>query len=62
MGYLEPDGSLDTCITIRSALKKENRLFLQAGGGVVYDSNPERELEVTNEKLRALANAAGVEV
>ena len=62
VGYLEPDGSLDTCITIRSALKKENRLFLQAGGGVVYDSNPERELEETNEKLRALANAAGVEV
>ncbi len=62
VGYLEPGGSLDTCITIRSALKKENRLFLQAGGGVVYDSNPERELEETNEKLRALALAAGVEV
>jgi len=61
VGYLEPGGSLDTCITIRSALKKENRLFLQAGGGVVYDSNPERELEETNEKLRALALAAGVE-
>ena len=62
VGYLEPNGSLDTCITIRSALKKENRLFLQAGAGVVYDSNPERELEETNEKLRALALAAGVEV
>ncbi|OQX29981.1 MAG: anthranilate synthase component I [Spirochaeta sp. LUC14_002_19_P3] len=62
VGYLEPGGVLDTCITIRSALKKENRLFLQAGGGTVYDSNPERELEETNEKLRALALAAGVEV
>ena len=62
VGYLEPNGSLDTCITIRSALKKENRLFLQAGAGVVYDSNPERELEETNEKLRALALSAGVEV
>lgn len=62
VGYLEPGGSLDTCITIRSGLKKENRLFLQAGGGVVYDSNPERELEETNEKLRAVALAAGVEV
>ena len=62
VGYLEPGGSLDTCITIRSALKKENRLFLQSGGGVVYDSNPERELEETNEKLRAIALAAGVEV
>jgi anthranilate synthase component 1 len=62
VGYLEPNGCLDSCITIRSALKKENRLFLQAGGGVVYDSNPERELEETNEKLRALALAAGVEI
>lgn len=62
VGYLEPRGSLDTCITIRSALKKENRLFLQAGGGVVYDSNPERELEETNEKLRALALAVSVEM
>jgi len=62
VGYLESGESLDTCITIRSALKKENRLFLQAGGGVVYDSNPNRELEETNEKLRAIAAAAGVEV
>ena len=62
VGYLQPGGTLDTCITIRSALKKENRLFLQAGGGIVFDSNPERELEESNEKLRALALAAGVEV
>ena len=62
VGYLESGESLDTCITIRSALKKENRLFLQAGGGVVYDSNPDRELEETNEKLRAIAAAVGVEV
>ena len=62
VGYLEPGGALDTCITIRTALKKENRLFLQAGGGIVYDSDSERELEETNEKLRALALAAGVEV
>jgi len=62
VGYLESRESLDTCITIRSALKKENRLFLQAGGGVVYDSNPNRELEETNEKLRAIARAVGVEV
>ncbi len=62
VGYLEPGGTLDTCISIRTALKKENRLFLQAGGGIVYDSDPERELEETNEKLRALALAAGVVV
>jgi len=62
VGYLEPEGNLDTCITIRSALKREDIIYLQAGAGIVYDSNPERELEETGEKLRALAAAVGVEV
>jgi anthranilate synthase component 1 len=62
VGYLEPDGSIDTCITIRSALKIGDCLILQAGAGIVYDSVPERELEETNEKLRALAGSVGLEV
>lgn len=62
VGYLEPGGNLDTCITIRSALKQRDSLILQAGAGVVYDSTPEREYEETGEKLRALAHAVGVEV
>lgn len=62
VGYLEPGGNFDTCITIRSALKQGNLLILQAGAGVVYDSTPEREYEETGEKLRALAHAVGVEV
>lgn len=62
VGYMDAGGDLDTCITIRSGLKKGNKLYLQAGGGVVYDSTPERELEETNEKLRAAAGAAGIEV
>ena len=62
VGYVEPDGSLDTCITIRSALKRGNRMVLQAGAGIVYDSIPLRELEETGEKLRALAGAVGLEV
>ncbi len=62
VGYLEADGSLDSCITIRSALKKDEFLYLQAGGGIVYDSNAERELEETKEKMRAIALAAGIEV
>ncbi len=62
VGYLDADGSLDTCITIRSALKKDEFLYLQAGGGVVFDSNAERELEETKEKMRAIALAAGIEV
>lgn len=62
VGYLEPDGNIDTCITIRSALKIKKTLVLQAGAGIVYDSVPERELEETNEKLRALAGSVGLEV
>ncbi len=62
VGYMDASGDIDTCITIRSGLKQNNVLYLQAGGGVVYDSNPERELEETNEKLRATASAVGVEI
>lgn len=62
VGYVEPDGNLDTCITIRSAYKKGDMLVLQAGAGVVYDSVPEREYEETGEKLRALASSIGLEV
>ena len=62
VGYMEPGGGLDTCITIRSALKRGDTLILQAGAGIVYDSQPEREYEETQEKLAALARAIGVEV
>ena len=62
VGYVEPGGSLDTCITIRSCVKLRDRLILQAGAGVVYDSRPERELEETEEKLAALLAASGLEV
>jgi anthranilate synthase component 1 len=62
VGYVEPGGGLDTCITIRSAVKLRDRLVLQAGAGVVYDSVPEREYEETEAKLRALTAAAGLEV
>jgi anthranilate synthase component 1 len=62
VGYLEPGGNLDTCITIRSGLRIDGAMILQAGAGVVYDSRPEREYEETGEKLMALAHALGVEV
>ena len=54
IGYLQCSGDLDFCIAIRCALKQENTWTLQAGGGIVYDSNPDREWEETNEKLGAL--------
>ena len=62
VGYLEPGGNLETCITIRSALKIGDRLVLQAGAGIVYDSVPEREYDETSAKLRALCKSIGVEV
>ncbi|MBN2655489.1 MAG: chorismate-binding protein [Spirochaetales bacterium] len=62
IGIMEPEGNMDSCITIRSALKKGDSIYMQAGAGIVYDSTPERELEETGEKLRAMATALGVEV
>jgi anthranilate synthase component 1 len=54
VGYIEPDGDLDFCISIRCALKKEDRWYLQAGAGIVYASEAEREWVETEEKLGAL--------
>jgi anthranilate synthase component 1 len=61
VAHVESDGSLDSCITIRSALKKGDIVTLQAGAGIVYDSVPEREYEETEAKLGALARALGLE-
>lgn len=54
VGYLQSNGDLDFCIAIRTALKQGTTWTLQAGGGIVYDSEPDREWEETNEKLGAL--------
>ncbi|NLO23653.1 MAG: anthranilate synthase component I [Fibrobacter sp.] len=54
VGYIKANGDLDFCISIRTTLKKGNRWVLQAGGGIVYASDPEREWEETNEKLGAM--------
>ena len=54
VGYLQSNGDLDFCIAIRTALKQGTTWTLQAGGGIVYDSDPDREWEETNEKLGAL--------
>lgn len=62
VGYMGVEGELDTCISIRCALKRGDHLYLQAGAGIVYDSTPEREFEETGEKMRALALTVGVDV
>jgi anthranilate synthase component 1 len=54
MGYIGFDGSLDTCIAIRTMVINDGMVHLQAGAGIVADSDPEKEYEETNNKLRAL--------
>jgi anthranilate synthase component 1 len=57
IGYLGFDGSLNQAITIRSFLSHGNRLYSQAGAGIVARSCPEKELQETNNKLGALTKA-----
>ena len=57
VGMLGFDGSFNHCIMIRSFLSKNNTLYYQAGAGVVALSEPEKELEEVNNKLRALFKA-----
>ncbi len=61
VAHVESDGSLDSCITIRSAVKQGDLMTLQAGAGIVYDSKPDREFQETQNKLGALAAALGME-
>lgn len=57
VGYLAFDGSLDTCIAIRTVLFKNNKAYVQAGGGVVLDSIPENEYQESCNKALAVINA-----
>jgi anthranilate synthase component 1 len=56
-GYISFSGDMDTCILIRTVLLKEGVGYLQAGAGIVYDSEPEREYEETVNKAMALFKA-----
>lgn len=56
-GYFGYDGSLNTCITIRTAIMQGRTAYIQAGAGIVYDSNPEKEWEETINKAGALFRA-----
>ena len=57
VGYLSYTGDLDTCIYIRSALVKDGRVHIQAGGGIVADSQPDYELRETEAKAGAVMDA-----
>ena len=58
IGYFAADGSMDTCIALRTALVKDDVLYVQAGVGVVADSDPETEYQESWDKARALMRAA----
>jgi anthranilate synthase component 1 len=58
VGYFSAGGDMDICIALRTAVVKDATLYVQAGGGVVYDSDPEAEYQETVNKARALFQAA----
>jgi anthranilate synthase component 1 len=60
VGYLGFDGNLDTCITIRTMMFQQGNVYLQAGAGIVADSDPAREYDETLHKARALRRALEV--
>ncbi|MBQ9157620.1 MAG: anthranilate synthase component I [Eubacterium sp.] len=55
IGYIDFNGNMDFCITIRTMIKKGNKVYLQAGAGIVADSDPESEYKECQNKVRALA-------
>ena len=58
VGYFSAGGDMDMCIALRTAIVKDEKLYIQAGGGVVYDSNPEAEYMETVHKSNAIRRAA----
>ena len=58
IGYFAANGEMDFCIALRTAVLKDDKLYIQAGGGVVYDSDPEAEYQETVNKSKALRRAA----
>jgi anthranilate synthase component 1 len=57
IGYFGYDGNMDSCITIRTIVMRGQTAYIQAGAGIVADSDPAREYEETVNKARALAEA-----
>lgn len=57
IGYIDFTGNMDTCIAIRIAYKKNGKVFVRSGAGIVADSVPEKEFEECINKARAVINA-----
>lgn len=58
VGYIAANGQMDTCIALRTALVKDGEVVIQAGAGIVADSDPDAEYEECRNKARALVRAA----
>ncbi|MEO0683246.1 MAG: anthranilate synthase component I [Pseudomonadota bacterium] len=58
VGYISAADEMDMCIALRTAVVKDGKMYVQAGGGVVWDSDPEAEFQETVNKARALMRAA----
>ena len=58
VGYFSAGGDMDVCIALRTAVVKDENLYIQAGGGVGYDSDPEAEYQETVHKSNAIRRAA----
>ena len=58
VGYFSAGGDMDMCIALRTAVVQRDKLYIQAGGGVVYDSDPETEFQETVHKSNAIRRAA----
>ena len=58
VGYFAATGAMDTCIALRTAVVKDGTVFIQAGGGIVADSDAEAEFQESQNKAKALVRAA----
>ena len=58
IGYFSANGSMDTCIALRTAVVMDGTMYVQAGGGIVADSDPNAEFEESRNKAKALIRAA----
>ena len=60
IGYISGNGDMDTCIALRTAVIKDGIMHVQAGGGIVADSDPDKEFRESSNKARALLRSAEI--
>jgi anthranilate synthase component 1 len=54
VGYFDFAGNVDTCIAIRTIYFRDQKAYVQAGAGIVFDSDPQKEYEETQHKAKAM--------